>query len=98
MYPNTVNELSMQKNLRFSELSAISTWKMYKNTISQKKFDIFSQCMLLSKEIWSETQGLEKGKREGEATQGQEINEHMDACTMSCFSGVRLSNAKTKHE
>ena len=41
MYPNTVNELSVQINLRLSALSAISTWKMYKNTIGQKKLDIF---------------------------------------------------------
>ena len=47
--------------------------------------------MLLSKEIWSETQGLEKGNREGKATQGQKMNEHMHACMMSCFSGVRSS-------
>ena len=28
----------------FSALSAISTWKMYKNTIGQNKLDIFSPC------------------------------------------------------
>ena len=76
----TVDELSVQKNLNFCALSAISTWKMYTNTVGQKKFDIFSQCMLLSKEMSSEPQGLEKGKREGEATQGQKINEYMHAC------------------